>query len=92
MTKLDLIEKTSDTSGLSIKECRGVLDHLLHHIQHAMIIGEPMYLRGFGTFKPIVKKEKIGQNITARTPVIIPAKNFPKFIPSAYLLHKMNKK
>ena len=47
-----------------------------------MAEGDNVYLRGFGTFHIIERKEKVGRNISKNTSVVIPAHKIPKFKPS----------
>ena len=51
-----------------------------------MAEGENVYLRGFGTFGVIERKEKLGRNISKNTSVVIPAHKIPKFKPSKEFL------
>ena len=43
---------------------------------------EPVYLRGFGTFKTKKRAEKTGRNIKKNTTIIIPSHYIPSFKPS----------
>ena len=51
-------------------------------VKNAMVKGDNVYLRGFGSF--IIKKraEKTGRNISKNTSIIIPAHYIPAFKPS----------
>lgn len=48
----------------------------------SMIHGENIYLRGFGTFLLKQKAEKIAQNISKNTTIVVPAHTVPAFKPS----------
>lgn len=61
------------------------------HVSKAMIEGKKMEFRGFGVFKSILKKSKVGRNPNIPlVPIYIPPKNKIKFITSKLLLRKMN--
>lgn len=90
MTKKDIIVSVSNTTGLLKIEVEAVFESILMEVSHALEKGERVDMRMFGNIVPVKRKEKKGNNITAGKQVIVPAKMFPKFIPSPYLLAKMN--
>ena len=51
-------------------------------IKGSLIQGEPVYLRGFGTFGIKHRAAKPARNITANTTILIPEKDVPSFKPS----------
>ena len=55
---------------------------IYHSVKDAMIKGENVYLRGFGSF--IIKKraEKVARNISKNTTITIPEHNIPAFKPA----------
>jgi DNA-binding protein HU-beta len=50
-----------------------------------------VYLRGFGSFIVKERAEKIGRNISAKEPIVIPAHNIPAFKPSKTFMEKVKK-
>ena len=51
-------------------------------IKDSVIKGEPVYLRGFGSFIIKHRAQKAARNITRKTTMTIPAHNIPAFKPS----------
>jgi DNA-binding protein HU-beta len=50
-------------------------------MKNSMVMGENIYLRGFGSFIVKKRREKIGRNIKMKTSVKIPAHYVPAFKP-----------
>ena len=63
-----------------------IVEEIMETIKSNMAEGENVYLRGFGTFGVIERKEKLGRNISKNTSVVIPAHKIPKFKPSKEFL------
>ena len=59
--------------------CKNVV---METIKGSLIQGEPVYLRGFGTFGIKHRAAKPARNITANTTILIPEKDVPSFKPS----------
>jgi len=60
-------------------------------VKKSLATGENVYLRGFGSFIVKERAEKIGRNISAKEPIVIPAHNIPAFKPSKTFLEKVKK-
>lgn len=85
MNKKDLVRKVALDAGLTMKKAEEVLDGFLTGISSALSKGEEISVRGFGKFCVIDKKARQGRNPKTGTPVAIPAKKMPKFVPGAEL-------
>lgn len=59
-----------------------VINQTMVEIKKALYKGSNIYLRGFGTFTPKVRKAKMGRNISRGTQVLIPEHRVPYFKPS----------
>ena len=59
-------------------------------IEKALCKGESVYIRGFGTIKTYITKERKARNIYKRTTVVIPARRTVKLVVSKQLKEKMN--
>lgn len=81
MIKAEIVAEVARKSGIEKAAVAIVVDEFMAAVKDAMGDGENVYLRGFGTFEIIERKEKIGRNITKNTSVIIPAHKIPKFKP-----------
>jgi len=72
-TKADIIDSLYDSSGLSRKEIRKVIDLFIEEIKDALLKRHIIELRGFGTFEIKVRKARqrarnprTGQTISVR--------------------------
>lgn len=82
MTKADLVAEIAQRTGIEKTATVVVVDEFKNVIKEHMAAGENIYLRGFGTFEVIERKEKTGQNIKKGETIIIPAHKIPKFKPA----------
>ena len=81
MQKVEIVNEIVNQTGIEKVVVQTVVKAFMENVKNSMIKGENVYLRGFGSF--IIKKraEKIGRNISKKTPVKIPAHNIPAFKP-----------
>ena len=84
VTKLDLctrvakrLDKNSDK--FSVNDYKNSLELLLDEILVTMAEGHRIEIRGFGCFKPIVRKKRIGRNPRTGEVVDIPPYTAPYF-------------
>lgn len=82
MTKADLVTEIAKRTGLEKTLTQVVVEELMSVTKEHLTAGENIYLRGFGTFEIIERKEKTGRNISKGETIIIPAHKIPKFKPS----------
>lgn len=92
MTKADIVKEVSEQTGVPREEVMRVFEASMESIKNSIVKGEPVYLRGFGSF--IVKKraEKAARNITKKTTMIIPAHEIPAFKPSKAFVAAVSEK
>lgn len=79
MTKADIVNIIARKSGIDKTAILVTIDEFMNTIKETMASGENVYLRGFGTFEIVERKEKTARNITKGTTVIVPAHNAPNF-------------
>lgn len=79
MTKQELAEVVAGKAGCTTKVATEVIDATMTSIKAAVMAGEEVTLRGFGSFKRKLVAEKQGRNITANTSMVIPAHYTPAF-------------
>lgn len=91
MTKQQLSNYVSNRTGLTPQQSILAIEAMMKGIKSTLINNEPVYLRGFGTFKPHVRKQKTGRIITRNQPIIIPAHLIAKFIPCKDFSNKMKR-
>ena len=79
MNKAKVIEQMSKLTKLpksTVKEC---LEAFISTIGGALKQKKNVALTGFGTFSVMMRKSRSGINPVTKKPMIIPAKNVPKF-------------
>jgi DNA-binding protein HU-beta len=77
MTKKELNREVAYKLGITEGEVSNVLDGIIEVIKENVKKGNPVTLRGFCEFGMKHRKQKIGQNISKKTQIIIPAKDVP---------------
>ena len=62
LTRADLSDIVHNRLGVSRAESAGIVERVLHHMCHALSIGQNVKISGFGTFILRDKAERIGRN------------------------------
>lgn len=81
MTKAELVASVARSTGIEKATVAAAVESVMETIKGSLIQGEPVYLRGFGTFGLKHRAAKTAQNITARQTIVIPEGNVPSFKP-----------
>ena len=89
MTKAELVKAIAAQTGIEAVTATAVVEQLMEEIRQAMIGGENVYLRGFGSFILKHRAQKAARNIAKNTTITIPAHNVPAFKPSKEFLAKV---
>jgi DNA-binding protein HU-beta len=80
MTKHDVCVKISKKTGQSdVTASEASVNAFMDVVKDAIKAGEPVYLRGFGTFLPKKQAAKTARNISKGTSILIPARTVPSF-------------
>ena len=82
MTKAEIVNRINKKTGIEKVAVMAIVEEVMASIKENMANGENVYLRGFGTFHIVERKEKIGRNISKNTSVVIPAHKIPRFKPA----------
>ena len=82
MTKADIVNEVAKSTGIEKIAVASVVEATIEAIKGSVEKGEPVYLRGFGSFIIKHRAEKTARNITKGTTVTIPAQYVPAFKPS----------
>lgn len=90
MTKNDLIRELAVSEKLLLSTAVKAVDGAIRIIINALIKGEEVSLRGFGTFSKIHRAERSAVNLVTKDPIIIPAHNSVKFKVSKELKEALN--
>jgi integration host factor subunit beta len=87
MTKADLVEQISESIGPGVtkRDCAMVVDGFLNAVKQALVAGEHIELRGFGTFKVRERKARTARNPRSGESVEVPSRIVPVFKPSRHL-------
>ena len=82
MTKADIVNEIAKSTGVEKIQVQAIVEAFMDSVKNAMVNGQNVYLRGFGSF--IIKKRamKVARNISKNTTITIPEHNIPAFKPS----------
>lgn len=82
MRKADIIQEIANKTGIPKVDILVTLEAFFQEVKQSVYEGEPVSIRGFGTFSTLLRKKKVGRNIKAKTSVEIPEHYIPKFKPA----------
>ncbi len=89
MQKKDIINEVCRRTGASRNECNVIINAAIEVVKEKFCNGTPVYIRGLFSLVPKKHKEKVGQIITKKKSIIIPAHYAPKAIFSKEICEKM---
>lgn len=89
MTKNEVAEILSTKTGMKMSTAINAVEEIMEIMSETFSKGESIFLRGFGTYRVVVRKAKTGQDITRKKTIHIPERRTVKFIPSKTLKDKM---
>ena len=89
MRKADVVTEISEKTGIPKVDILVALETFFKEVKESLVEGEPVYVRGFGSF--ILKKRaaKVGRNIKKNVAVDIPEHFIPAFKPAKEFLHSV---
>ncbi|WP_163836427.1 integration host factor subunit beta [Spartinivicinus ruber] len=93
MTKSELIERLIEAqqgAELTAKDIELAVNLLLEQMSEALIKGDRVEVRGFGSFSLNYHAPRIGRNPKTGEPVEIPARYVPHFKPGKELRERVN--
>lgn len=85
MTRDDILKAVSNDTMYSRGVVEDVMESFLNVVENCLVNGEKAVIQGFGTFRTVERKARIGRNIKEGTPIHIPAHIAPDFKPSETL-------
>lgn len=82
MRKADVVSSIAEKTGIPKVDILVALEAFFKEVKSSLVEGEPVYVRGFGSF--ILKKRaaKVGRNIKKNIAVEIPEHYIPAFKPA----------
>ena len=89
MTKADIVNEIAKSTGVEKIQVQAIVEAFMESVKNAMVNGQNVYLRGFGSF--IIKKRamKVARNISKNTTIMVEAHDYPAFKPAKSFLDKM---
>ena len=91
MTKQDIINDVSSSTGLTKLETEIIMNGVMSTIINSLANNERVELRGFGTFGIKHRMPKKARNPGTGEPVYLPERYVPTFKPSKLMRSKVNK-
>ncbi|MCQ2187437.1 MAG: integration host factor subunit beta [Bacteroidales bacterium] len=89
MTKADIVNEVAKATGVEKVTAQAVIEATMDSIKQSLIKGNPVYLRGFGSFIIKHRAQKAARNITKKTTITIPAHDIPAFKPAkSFIIEK----
>jgi DNA-binding protein HU-beta len=82
MRKADLVAKIAEKTGIAKVDVLVTLEQLFDEVKTSLAEGEPVYVRGFGSFVVKKRAEKIGRHIKKNEAIVIPEHFIPAFKPA----------
>ena len=79
ITKLDLVNHLHQFLGLSKTDSKELIESFFKEIKNSLINNEEVKLSGFGNFKLIDKKSRLGRNPKTGEPATISARRVVAF-------------
>ena len=92
MTKAEIVNEVAKTTGIEKAQVLAVVEEFTSVVKGSLIAGEPVYLRGFGSFIIKHRAQKAARNITRKTTMTIPAHNIPAFKPAKSFVNAVKEK
>ena len=90
MTKIDIVKRVSEVTGLTLPKAKQAVECLLSAIRESVAGGHRVHFRKFGSFFPRKKTERVGRNPKTGEEVTITARTVPRFKASRLLKEEVN--
>ena len=81
MTKAEIVNEIANKTNLDKSTVQAVVEKFMDTVKMSLSNGEPVYLRGFGSFIIKERAQKTARNISKGTTITIPAHKIPAFKP-----------
>ena len=91
MTKAEIVNEIAKQTGIEKIQVQSVVEAFMETIKGSLSKGNPVYLRGFGSFIVKHRAQKAARNITAKTTIVTPAHNVPAFKPAKVFIAELKK-
>jgi len=91
MTKAEIVNEVAKATGIEKMSVQTVVEAFMETVKGALAEGEPVYLRGFGSFIIKHRAQKAARNITRNTTITIPEHDIPAFKPAKTFVAEVKK-
>ena len=91
MTKAEIVNEVAKATSIEKLTVQTVVDAFMESVKDSLAKGNPVYLRGFGSFIIKHRAEKAARNITKNTTMTIPAHDVPAFKPAKVFVNVVKK-
>ncbi|MCQ2176325.1 MAG: integration host factor subunit beta [Bacteroidales bacterium] len=91
MTKAEIVNEIAKNTGIEKVAVQTVVESFMESVKDSLVKGNPVYLRGFGSFIIKHRAQKAARNITKKTTLTIPAHDIPAFKPAKVFLAEIKK-
>ena len=91
MTKAEIVNQVAQSTGVQKDQVLAAVDGFMEAVKDSLAKGEPVYIRGFGSFIIKNRAEKTARNITKEVTITIPAHDIPAFKPSKAFVGQIKK-
>ncbi|MBR5385091.1 MAG: integration host factor subunit beta [Bacteroidales bacterium] len=92
MTKAEIVNEVAKATGIEKLTVQTVVEAFMESVKGSLIKGNPVYLRGFGSFIIKHRAQKAARNITKQTTMTIPAHDIPAFKPAKVFVGAVKEK
>ena len=89
MTKADVIAEISDKTGIEKADVAHTLETFFSVVKDSLAGGEPIYVRGFGSFINKKRARKVARNISKNTAMVIDEHFIPSFKPAKVFVEQV---
>ena len=87
MTKAEIVNEVAKATGIEKIAVQTVVEAFMESVKDSLAKGNPVYLRGFGSFIIKHRAEKAARNIKQKTTLTIPAHDIPAFKPAKIFMN-----
>jgi len=86
------VNEVAKATGIEKVTVQTVVEATMESVKSSIIKGNPVYLRGFGSFIIKHRAQKAARNITKKTTMTIPEHDIPAFKPSKSFVNAVKNK
>ena len=92
MTKAEIVNEVAKATGIEKGTVQTVVEGFMESVKDSVSKGNPVYLRGFGSFIIKHRAQKAARNTTQHTTMTIPEHDIPAFKPAKVFVAAVKEK